>query len=672
MNRQFVLFALSSSIVTCLFCSAVAFAEQTATTINAGKAETKLEEVVVTATKIAERTGDIPASVQVITSEDIKTSTARDAGDLIAEAGLGHVHKYPGALTSRIELRGLATDLFTETKSRVLLLINGNRTGTVNLAKIPVEDIERIEIVKGPASVLYGSSAMGGVINIITKQGKDGFHGSVGAEGGSWDYWKTMSELSGTKGAFDYYLMGSISSSGDYEAKHYGTIQNSGSEDESVSTRIGYRLFDKHRVSLGLQHWKGWDIGSPGARYKPDPDNYSNKARDSFDVGYTSDTLSAKYYLTYNKDDSFGGMTSGPGNSDHFTSITRSQGASIQNVFPIGEHRVILGGQWDRIGVDSSRNSGAPYYPNSLYDNFGLYTEGRISLFDKKLLVNAGLRYDTFSNSILATPGITGLNPQTKDFDHLTARGGLVYKPFEGLSLKGSVGTAFRAPAPGELASDYVSFGARTVGNPNLNPEKSTTYDTGFEYARALFKGGFTFFHTEFSDKIVSFYDSANSVQTYKNVGGATLQGVEVNASYDAGLAAGLDLSIEPFANVTYKTRYDSDDPAEVKKTGATLLYIPEWTGAFGVRAGQEKWDARLSVDYTGDELVQDWAPPSNGKNVVNKGGFTVVNLKGSYKPVKNLELSASIGNLFDREYAYARGYPMPGRTFIGGVKWLF
>jgi vitamin B12 transporter len=70
--------------------------------------------------------------------------------------------------------------------------------------------------------------------------------------------------------------------------------------------------------------------------------------------------------------------------------------------------------------------------------------------------------------------------------------------------------------------------------------------------------------------------------------------------------------------------------------------------------------------------MIQDWAPPSNGKNVVNKGGFTVVNLKGFYKPVKNLELTASVENLFDKEYAYASGFPMPGRTFIGGVKWLF
>ncbi|PIW89979.1 MAG: TonB-dependent receptor, partial [Nitrospirae bacterium CG_4_8_14_3_um_filter_44_28] len=78
-----------------------------------------MEEIVVTATKIEEPKKDVPASVQIITQEDIKNSTAKDAGDLISEASIGHVHKYPGALTGRIELRGLTTDLFSDLKSRV-------------------------------------------------------------------------------------------------------------------------------------------------------------------------------------------------------------------------------------------------------------------------------------------------------------------------------------------------------------------------------------------------------------------------------------------------------------------------------------------------------------------------------------------------------------------------
>ena len=644
------------------------------TSAFADEKTTSLEEIVVTATKIEEPKKDVPASVQIITQEDIKNSTAKDAGDLISEAAIGHVHKYPGALTSRIELRGLTTDLFSDLKSRVLVLINGHRAGTVNLAKIPVEDIERIEIVKGPASVLYGSSAMGGVINIITKEGKDGFHGFIGGEIGSWDYWKTQADLSGKKGPFDFYLTASRSASDDYEAKDYGKIENTGYDDETVSARLGYKLFDSHHISLGFQHWKGWEIGSPGERYSPDPDNYSDKERDGFDIGYKTETFDAKYYLNKDRDEWHGGMARGIGNSDISLKKTDTQGTSIQKTFPIGDHRVIIGGQWDRIEVDSSSSTGAPYNPNSKYDSYGAFTEGRLSLFNKRLLLSAGVRYDYFENEILETPGITSLKPRKEDIDHVTVRGGLVYKLTDNLNLKGNIGTAFRTPAPDEFATDYVSpWGTHYIGNPYLKPEKSTSYDAGVEYSKDLLKGGLTFFHTDFKDKILSYYDSTLKAQTFKNVDGATLQGIEANISYDVGLAAGLNLSIGPFSNITYHTRYSSKDSLEISKYGKTLLYTPKWTGAFGIKAGKERWDVRLIANYTGDEKVQDWnrSSPTYGK-AIDKGDFTVVNLKGSYRPVKNLEITASVENLFDRAYEYVQYYPMPGRTFVGGVKWLF
>jgi len=91
----------------------------------------------------------------------------------MVSAGTGHVHKYPGMLTSRVAVRGLPNDAHGDIlKSKVLVLVDSGYAGTVNLAKLLVDEIERIEIVKGPASVLYGSQAMGGVINIITKKPK--------------------------------------------------------------------------------------------------------------------------------------------------------------------------------------------------------------------------------------------------------------------------------------------------------------------------------------------------------------------------------------------------------------------------------------------------------------------------------------------------------------------
>lgn len=659
----YVFFVIQS---TCCLPAVYASAELKAST---------LDEIIVTATKVEEPKEDVSASVQIITQDDIKNSSAKNAGDLIAEAALGHVNKYPGALTSKITLRGLSTDLFNPLKDRALILINGRLAGTNNLAKIPAGDIERIEIVKGPASVLYGSSAMGGVINIILKKGReDGLHGFIGGEAGSWDYRQISGELSGKKGAFDFYLMGSRSYRGDYEAKIKDTKgnpygKNTAYDDETVSARFGYEFAGDHHISVGLQHFKTWDMGSPNAWYSPDYDDYMEKERNGFDIGYKG-FIDAKLY--YNKDKDTWHTVGG-----QWAEITRtkrdSQGISIQKVFPLGEHRVIAGLQWDRMKTDSWRSVGSPYYPRSKYDSYGAFTEGRLSLLDKRILLSLGLRYDYFVNEILSTPLMTNLNPKKEELDHLTVRSGVVYKFTDNLRFKGNIGTAFRSPVPDEIAMDVVQWGVRYLGNPNLKPEKSTTYDAGVEYSQDTFRAGLAFFHTKFKDKISSYFDNALNAQSYRNIDGATLQGLEVSLSYNLGAAAGLNISIEPFTNITYHTRYSSKDAADIKAGNKTLSFTPKWTGAFGVKAGQEKYNIRLIANYTGDEMVTDWNSTSpTYRKEIKKSDFTVAHLKASFKPFKKLELSAAVENLFDRNYGYVLGYPMPGRTFTAGVKWVF
>ena len=603
-------------------------------------------------------------------------------GDLISEAAVGHIHKYNGALTSMIEIRGLTTDSMSNPlTSRVLVLINGSNAGTVNLAKIPTEDIERVEIVKGPASVLYGSSAMGGVINIITKKGrKEGFNGAVFGEGGSFDYWKAGAELSGTQDRLDYYIDASRSSQGDYEASQ-GDVDNTSYDDETVSARVGYCLSDEQHASVGFQHWRGWDIGSYGASYAPDPDDYNDKKRDAIDLNYDASFLNqlisvkAKYYFVWDEDEwhSTGNMMSGPGNSVIDKTNMDSQGALLQSTFAIKNHRITVGGQWDQIETTSWRSNGAPYNPDSQYDSYGVFVEDRLGLFNERLLFTAGMRYDYFENEVLSTEGLSG-NPDTENIDNVTARGGIVYKLTNALRLKGNVGTAFRTPSPLELAADYlVDYGMwgtyHYLGNADLDPEESITYDLGIEYIEGPFKGDLTFFHTEFDDKIVSYYDVALNANTYKNADEATLQGIELNVAYDIGRALGIGMHIEPFANATYRTEFEQ----ESNGVESNLTYIARLTCAVGMRLAQEDWDARLIVNYRDTEDVTDWDYTSpTYSQIVEKGDFFVVNLKGSYRPCKYFELTASIENLFDKEYEYVLGYPMQGITFIGGARIRF
>ncbi|MDW7973497.1 MAG: TonB-dependent receptor, partial [Thermodesulfovibrio sp.] len=439
--------------------------------------ETQLEEVVVTATRIEEPKKDVPYSVQIITQEDIKTSIAKDAGDLIIEAAVGHVSKQPGALTT-FYLRGFGISGLSPLDSRTLLLINGLRTATANIAMISVDDIERIEIVKGPASVLYGSNAMGGVVNIITKKAtEEGIHGYVGVEGGSWLRRKASVELQFKKSHFDSYFQLSRSDGDDYDAKGYGRYKNTGYNDETLSLRVGYEFLKDNKLSFRFRHYRGWEIGSPGPTVWLTPKDYIDHSLDSFDLTYETKIFKAAYYFSKRKYEyhaDWGGI---------YLYKTNSQGISIQKVFNLDEHRIIIGGEWNKVELENKNTPPPPFQPKSKYDSFGVFSEGKISI-TKKLSFTLGIRYDYFENELLSTSGMI-MTPKKETLDHPTVRGGVLYKPTDYLALRVNTGTGFRAPSPNECAGEYILWGTRYIGNPSLKPEKSITYEGGLNFSKS-------------------------------------------------------------------------------------------------------------------------------------------------------------------------------------------
>lgn len=590
--------------------------------------ETQLEEIVVTATRIEEPKQKVPYSVQTISEEEIKTSTAQNVGDLMIESATGYVAKYPGANTT-IYLRGFGGGL-DPTGARNLILINGFRTATINLAEIPIDDVEKVEIVKGPVSVVYGSNAMGGVINIITKEAKEeGIHGFIGAEGGSWDRRKAFGEIQFKKSKFDAYLFLSRADSSDYKVKDYGTYKNTGYNDETVSFRLGYEFMKDNKISLGLKHYRGWEVGSPGPVSLPTPKDYLDHSLDSFDITYKTETFKAGYYLSkrrYEFHDDYGA----------YLYKTDAQGISLQKVFNIEEHRLIIGGEYNRVELENENTSLPPFQPKSRYDSFGAFSEARFSI-DKKLMLFLGGRYDYFKNEILSTPSMT-VKPEKQNLDHFTLRGGAVYKATDSLSIRANIGTGFRAPSPNEYAGEYILWGTKWIGNPSLKPEKNINYETGLNFSKSGFNMDFSFFHSVFRDKIVSYYDSSINGYTYKNEEKATIQGWEIGCSYDLKNALSLNFSLEPFTNITYHTRYSAQ--------GKALLNTPKWLGAFGVKARGNKWDMRLIGNYVGDEFVNYYNPITWSSKTVKKSDFTVFNFKALYRPVKAMELSFAVENL--------------------------
>ena len=130
-----------------------------------------MDEILVTASRTQESVKSVSANATVVSREEIEQSSANNIGDLLAEQAIGHIKKYPGNLTS-IGIRGFKTDTHgNDLQGHVLILLDGRRAGTGNLAKIMTKNVERVEIIRGPGAVQYGSAGMGGVINVITRMG---------------------------------------------------------------------------------------------------------------------------------------------------------------------------------------------------------------------------------------------------------------------------------------------------------------------------------------------------------------------------------------------------------------------------------------------------------------------------------------------------------------------
>ncbi len=641
-----------------------------------------LEPIVVTASRIPEKVGDVPARIDVITREEIEKSGARDLSELLIDKLPSHFHRYPGALTS-VDIRGFRTDTHgTDIKGRVLILIDGHRAGTGNITAIPIENVERVEIVRGPASVVYGSAAMGGVINIITRQGSGKPQGQVGGEYGSWNQFRTWARVS--SGALDDKFGISISGRtyqqlDDYKNGAGSTVENTHYHDEAYSLSLRTTPIQNHTLSLVAQYFRAWDVGTPGADYAPDYNDYKNILRRYLSLAYDGSLSSPEisYHIstytvmnrdTWNDPDMAWGYFATSTEAE--TSGTRAQ-FSIPT-FSFG--KLLVGTDWDHVRVISWNSpQSAPFSPRSKYDNYAFFGEEKIKW--EKLTLTLGVRHDIYDESIKSTYGLT-VTPGSETFSHTSWRSGATYEMLDGLFGRASVGTGFRAPSADELAGRYQTSWTKLVGNPDLKPEKSTTYEIGLDLRRNRLSAGVDFFYSDYTDRIASgFRTCINgdcSWTTYKNVDGATLAALEAYASYKIPVES---FYFEPFVNgIYYLKRRMEDDSYTSTLQSDVVPYVSKENLIIGLTVGyMNKADLTFQANYHGKQYVQDWNyfSPTYGK-AVEKGGFTVYSLRISCHPMPNLTPYIRIDNLTDKNYSFVDGYPMPGITVIGGIKYDF
>lgn len=636
-----------------------------------GQNVTTLDEVVVTASRTPEPIKEVTTQLHVITEEDIAASPAHDLGELLAEKGVGTIRKYPGATTS-LRIRGFQSDSLNndDLKSHILILLDGRRAGTGNLSKIMTKNIERVEIIRGPGAVQYGTNAMGGVVNVITKQGSGDLSAQLQSKIGSYGFSDNGFLLSGEQGNFDFSAGISRSTMDDYDTGSGAKFYNTGYDHiDSYSVNAGYTFLDTQRVGIIFNRYYLDEAGTPDYLSANDLDNTKDSARHSFDLIYEGEsndqkyTWMGRYFRGKDKDvwyDPTASNASGWDDGIPHWNKTDQYGAQAQASLEHDIIKLTAGIDWLKYETESF------YSPNQTeYENYAGFLLAKIKFMEDRLILDGGMRYDAYDVELIRPTG------NKADDSNLTSSVGLSYLLSENLRLRSHYGEAFIMPGADQMGANYTSsWGTPYVGNPELKPESSRTYEAGIDYTIGQIETSLNYFHTRFKDKIESVPVGLN--QSWDNLGKAEIAGFEGECSWDLGAFFGWSYEVKPYANFVYLSKYDDLDNNE------ELKYTSDWTASYGISAGDyEGFSARLNFSYTGTQIVEDYETGAFPAPIINLGGFTVVDLAVSKKIVDfndfgSLTLTGEATNLFDKDYAYIKGYPMPGRSLFLGLAYNY
>ncbi len=673
-------FSLQPGIVLCcvllvLCLSGVAYAESGAPSV--------LQEVLVSASAEPEALKNIPANVQVITPVEMERSGALTLTQLLERTSSVNTLVQPGGF-SRFTLRGFSSgkSVGNTFSDQVLLLIDGNRTGTGNLDNIPIANIERVEILRGPASVLYGGSAVGGVVNVITRKGKGPLKGSIAAEGGSNDHYNIRGGLSGgfEKDTFGVAVGAQTDSAGNYYTGRGHRYKNTFSNKSGGGGSLTWRPHDATSISGVFATQEVYDTGSPGDIYWPTP---NSKTSNSW--GYGSLGLDSRL------DNGVSIKASLYGNQNRYTDENREQypytsrftskmfgsravvGLPLPKAMALDMGRLAVGAEYalheQKLGGSSISE------PNSDTNVYSVFAEHKFSPLSS-VTAQYGLRYDMYDSRTKTNSKSLDLKTGSNNFDHITWSTGATWWMFDWLGLRSSLGTAYVPPTSMQLSGEYTSWGTTYVGNSGLNAEKSLTWDAGLDFEKFGISGTMGYFQTRYKDRI-ALKDLASSspwarVREYVNQGRQDVSGLEATLRYSDSFSVGEHtLKLSPYTNWEYLlTRENKGDNV----TTGTITDLPRYTGLVGLGVGLDKVPALGSIWFDvntqvmGDHLGYDF----DTSKYREFSSFALVNARLTVTPFEKLSVYLDVRNLEDKYYGYKPEFPMPGRTLTLGVNYEF
>lgn len=583
--------------------------------------EETLPEIVVTANRMEEEIKETSAQVKVITKEEIERRGISLVSDVFRIQPSIYVtgNGGPGQTAGTIFSRG--------TKSaHSLVLVDGFKVndpslGMFDFGSLTVDDIEKIEIIEGPLSTLYGSEAVGGVINIITKKGKGKPKINLSLEGGSYGTIKHLAEISGELKGFDFRI-----TPFHYYTSGFSAFKD-GKEDDSfktsgISAKFGLTPSSKIRLEFigrynyGRIEYDDW--GKDAENLRKDH-SYLTALKLSFSI-----TDNFKPTLSTYKNYSERKYYEPEGWYTYTKYVSFTEGLSLENQLSILPYQVLLFGvDLKREGVKSISNGKENYDKSRTY--VGFFLNDKFKFLRDKLILTLGIRHDDYR----------------KFGEKTTYRLGVVYTiPSFNVKLKANYGTGFRVPSFDDLY--YPSY-----NNPNLKPEEVKGWDLGFE--KSFFKNLLTLNFITFYQRYKNLIQFNSTTQKPENIGKASIKGFE------------LDLMAKINKDLFLKGSYVYLDP-ENKITKKYILYKPLHKACLTLDYSFHKFNFLLDYIYTGIRY--------GGTSRLSP--YSLVNFSANYSFSPHFKFYLRLENLLNTDYEETENYGTPKRSIYGGIRLSF
>jgi vitamin B12 transporter len=613
----------------------------------------RLSEVVVSATRIATPSLEVASSISVIDSNEIADKNSFNVADLLKDQYGVYIAQQggPGTLES-IFLRG-------GNSSHTLVLIDGiemnmpnDPSNTFDFSNLATDNIERIEILRGPQSILYGSDALAGVINIITKKGFGNLRTFLSLEGGSYGTIKGLGGLNGSLKLFDYSLTFSKYKTAGFSAasKKYGNTEKDGTDNENISSRFGFNLLKNFNIDVFYRYNNAnTDYDQHGGLFGDDPTYIYKLEESAFRTegnlslldGMINSKLGFSYFRNVRKY-SFDSTLNNPFGSTSFYDGRKTKFDMQNNLNLSPNFKFILG-----LETEQEQAYTEYYYFTSsyLYSNILPFSSSRTSAV---YLENQF----KFLNAVFGTAGIR--------YDHhqrfgskITYRIAPAYIIWQtGTKLKATLGTGFKAPSLTFLFDPEY-------GNPDLKPEQSIGWDAGFEQ----------FINNYLSLGVTYFNNSFKNLFTY----GSNFKEINLDKALTEGIEIFID--INPTENLKLKADYTFTNAVDRSENSPdynkALLRRPKHKIDLNINYNISS-DINTNIDfiYVGkrDDKNFSFSPPKR----IQLAPYTLVNFAVSYKLSDYINLDGRIENLFDKYYEEVYGYATPGFSGYAGIKLIF